>query len=137
MLKTLIAATGVVLSLGAGASVALAAGDAGNGEKMANRFCKACHTFEAGGKHLVGPNLWGVAGREPATAEGFDRYQVAPLFVANGVTAWTDEALTAYISDPAGFRETYAEGKPSAMILAPLKPEMVTDIVAYLGTLKD
>ncbi|MQX37936.1 c-type cytochrome [Roseospira navarrensis] len=136
MLKSVMAATGVLLSLGLGATAASAAGDVANGEKLANRFCKACHTFDEGGKHMVGPNLWGVVGREPGAAEGFTRYQAAPLFVQNGVEVWTEELLAEYIENVVTFRDTYGEGKPSAMVMAPLKPEMATDIVAYLATLK-
>lgn len=137
MLKTVMTAAGVALTLGMGAGTALAAGDVANGEKWAMRVCKACHTFDAGGKHLIGPNLWNIMGQVPGTVEGFDRYQVAGLFVENGVATWTDDAMIEYISDPAAFREAYAGGKASAMQLAPLTPEIATDITAYLNTLKD
>lgn len=136
MLKTLMTAATVAVTLGFGATSAMAEGDVANGEKMAKRFCQACHTFDEGGKHMVGPNLWNIVGQKPGTVEGFERYQVAQLFVENGVESWTEEALTEYIVDPAAFRDAYAGGQSSAMILAPLKPDHVTDIVAYLATLK-
>jgi cytochrome c2 len=36
--------------------------------ESAARACQACHTFEEGGAHRVGPNLWNVVGRSTASA---------------------------------------------------------------------
>jgi cytochrome c len=136
MLRTLIAATGVALTLGVSTNVALAEGDAANGEKWANRVCKACHTFDKGGKHMVGPNLWGVMGSTPGTREGFDRYQAVPMFVENGIETWTLENMTEYVADPDGFRDKYAAGHESAMVVS-LPPKFAPDVAAYIATLKD
>jgi cytochrome c len=42
----------------------LAKADVGRGENSAKK-CAACHTFNKGGRNLVGPNLWGIR-RSPA-----------------------------------------------------------------------
>ncbi|MBB4265768.1 c-type cytochrome [Roseospira visakhapatnamensis] len=136
MLRTLMMATGVALTLGASTTVALAEGDVANGEKWANRVCKACHTFDKGGKHMVGPNLWGIYGQAPATVEGFDRYQAAPLFAENGIEEWNEETLTEYVADPEAFRQKYAGGHESAMVVS-LPPKFAPDVAAYLKTLQD
>src|SRR5687768_3545966 len=39
--------------------------------KAAARACQACHNFEKGGPHMVGPNLWNVVGRPIAQVEGY------------------------------------------------------------------
>lgn len=137
MRKVAYVIAGAALVFGLGTSGAMAEGDAANGEKWAKRVCKACHTFEAGGKNLIGPNLWGIVGSVPGSVEDFKGYKVAPMFVENGIETWTEEALIDYITDSAAFRETYAGGESSAMIVAPLKPDIATDIVTYLGTLAD
>ena len=53
-------------------AVYLARGDAARGEVWFAR-CAACHTIDRGGRHGVGPNLWGVAGAPLGTRAGYSR----------------------------------------------------------------
>ena len=51
----------------------LKAGSADNGRSIFAP-CRACHTTEKDGKPLVGPNLWGIVGKNVASSAGFPRY---------------------------------------------------------------
>src|SRR5260370_29766027 len=75
----------------------LASADVGRGENSAKK-CAACHTFNKGGRPLVGPNLWGVVGRPKASEPGFN-YSAA--IKAKGGN-WTIDDLSVFISTPKG-----------------------------------
>ena len=77
----------------------LADADAVAGESAA-RACQACHTFDQGGAHRVGPNLWDVVGRPVAAAEG---YAYSDALQAMSGETWSYEALSDFIANPRGF----------------------------------
>jgi cytochrome c len=77
----------------------MAAADPAKGEADAKKLCSACHTFNEGGKNGVGPNLYGVLGRERASEAGY-AYSGA-MKAKTG--KWTYEDLNHWLLKPAGF----------------------------------
>jgi cytochrome c len=67
------------------------------GENAAKK-CQACHTFNKGEPNRVGPNLYGVVGRDKAAVPGFN-YSAA--MKAKG-GKWTIEELNAFLANPRG-----------------------------------
>ncbi len=76
----------------------LAAASVERGAKV-SRKCAACHTFGAGGRNRVGPNLWDVVGAAVASRGGF-AYSDALTGLGGD---WSYERLDAFLAKPKEF----------------------------------
>lgn len=98
------------------------------GGQEAFKKCMACHTPDKGGPNKVGPNLYGVVGREVGKHAGF---AYSPAMASHGGN-WTFEQLAKYLHDPKGA----IPGNKMAFIGISDNAELA-DVLAYLRTLSD
>lgn len=106
----------------------MAAADPGAGESAAKK-CATCHSFDKGGAHKIGPNLWDVVESPIAGAEGFS-YSDALQGMSD--QTWSYENLNAFIAKPKDF----APG--TKMSFAGVKSvEDRADLIAYLRQQSD
>jgi len=87
---------------GENAVAMIASADPAKGAKVAAK-CKACHDLSQAGKNKVGPHLWGIIGRNHASAEGF---AYSDIMKGMAGKPWTFEDLDKFLSKP----KDYAPG---------------------------
>ncbi len=105
----------------------LASASVEKGENSAKK-CQACHTFSKGEPNRVGPNLYGVVGRDKAAVPGFN-YSAA--MKAKG-GKWTIEELDQYLINPRG----YVPGTAMSFAGLPRGSERA-DVIAFLNAKSD
>lgn len=103
----------------------LAHASAANGKQTAH-VCMNCHTFDRGGPNRIGPNLWGIVGRDIGSHPGFSYSQA----VASAPGNWTYEKLDHYLTSPA--REIPGNKMGFAGIW---RAEDRANVIAFLATL--
>jgi cytochrome c len=103
----------------------LASASAEHGAQVAKQ-CTICHNLQEGQGPKVGPDLYGVVGRQVASKAGFN---YSSALKAKGGT-WTFDELNKWLLDPR------ADVPGTAMTFAGLSNEKQrADVIAYLNTL--
>lgn len=142
MQKFIIAATAALLTSPAYADGHAASGDAEAGERLFDRQCVACHLVAdadgevlAGRNARTGTNLFGLAGRQLGSVEGF-RYGDSIVELGETGVAWTEETFVGYVQDPtAWLREQLDDNRARGKMAYRVRSEEdALNIYAFLAT---
>ena len=110
-----------------GISELLAMGTVEHGEKVFKR-CSACHMIAAGGKSMIGPNLWNIIGKKTGVASG---YKYSKALAAYGKD-WTFAEMNGFLIKPS------AHIKGTKMAFAGLKKEKDrASVILYMNSKSD
>lgn len=101
--------------------------DLARGE-VSHQKCIACHTFDKGGRNLVGPNLYGIIGREKGAVAGFN--YSAGFKKLKG--PWTVQELSDFVKNP----KLFAPGTSMTFAGIP-RPSERADLITYLNSKSD
>jgi len=95
--RTLYHVASAILGLACSTPGLRAAEDAASLRHLAVAHCSQCHTFDRGEPHGQGPNLWGLIGRQAASAPG---YPYSPGFSsALKGRVWDAKLLDQWLTD--------------------------------------
>jgi cytochrome c len=127
----------VLFALGL-AAPAFAAGDAAEGEKAFSK-CKSCHQIVAddgteiqkGG--AVGPNLYGIIGRQAGSVEGFN-YGDDLVAAGEAGLVWDEAQFVTYVQDPRAFLQEYLGDSKAKSKMAYKLKKGGEDVAAYLAS---
>jgi cytochrome c len=118
-------------------------GDVPNGEVQFARQCLACHVVAnadgvvlAGRNARTGPNLYGVAGREPGALLGY-RYGDAMVSLTGQGLSYDENTFVTYVMNPTGWlRAVTADRRARGKMAYQVRTEAdARDIYAYLASL--
>jgi len=96
--------------------------------------CKGCHTFDQGGKHKTGPNLFAIVGRKAGSTD-FKRYSKS---LKNAAWTWDEEKLKTWVCDSKKAIKALTGDEHAKTKMGKQRKcgDDATAVVAFLKTLK-
>jgi cytochrome c len=105
----------------------LAMGDVAHGEKVFKK-CSACHMIAAGGKNMIGPNLWSIINKKTGADPN---YKYSKALAAYG-KEWTFDEMNGFLIKPS------AHVKGTKMAFAGLRKEKDrASVILYMNSKSD
>jgi len=95
--------------------------------------CKACHTFDQGGKNKTGPNLFGIMGAKQGNVAGFKYGSYLKAQNAAGAT-WDEASMKAWLENSKTVAK--AAGAKTKMPPQKMKGAKADKVIAFLKGLK-
>lgn len=130
----------ILAVLATAAAPAFAVGDATKGEAVFKQ-CQTCHTVAddtgkvlAGKGAKIGPNLYGVFGRQAGSYPGF-KYGASMVAAGAGGLIWDEAHFVEYIQNPAAFlkKQLGDTGAVAKMAFKVKDAATAEDVYAYLS----